>query len=63
MTSKLCLPVGSGVVESAIRRIVYLRMKSPCVFWTAVGANSMIMLRSYLKIGRWNNLMQVVYNG
>ncbi len=55
--------LGSGAMESAIRRIVNLRMKCPCVFWTEEGANSMLMLRSYFKSGRWDKLMQVAYNG
>nr|NGX58704.1 hypothetical protein [Chlamydiota bacterium] len=63
MVSKLKLPIGSGAMESAIRRIVNLRMKCPCVFWTEEGANSMLMLRSYFKSGRWDELMQAAYNG
>ena len=63
MVSKLKLPIGSGAMESAIRRIVNLRMKCPCVFWTEEGANSMLMLRSYFKSGRWDKLMQADYNG
>lgn len=27
------LPIGSGVIESAIRRIVNLRIKGPGIFW------------------------------
>jgi len=60
---KLGLPIGSGAMESAVRRIINLRMKSPCVFWTIEGANSMIVLRSYFKTNRWEFLMQATYNG
>ena len=46
-------PIGSGAVESAIRRVVNLRIKSPCVFWTEEGAESMVFLRSKILYGRW----------
>lgn len=29
----LQLPIGSGAVESAIRRVVNLRLKGPCICW------------------------------
>lgn len=59
----LNLPIGSGAIESSIRRVVNLRMKSPCVFWNEDGANAMIMLRSYFKAKRWKILTQAVHNG
>lgn len=31
----LNIPCGSGCVESAIRRVINLRLKSPGVFWTS----------------------------
>jgi len=59
----LNLPIGSGAIESSIRRVVNLRMKSPCVFWNEDGANAMIMLRSYFKAKQWKILTQAVHNG
>lgn len=59
----LGLPIGSGAIESAIRRIVNLRLKSPCVFWKEDGANAVLMLRSYFKAGRWKDLTQTIYSG
>lgn len=61
--SDLGLPIGSGAIESAIRRIVNLRLKSPCVFWKEDGANAVLMLRSYFKAGRWKDLTQTTYSG
>jgi hypothetical protein len=29
----LNLPIGSGAIESSIRRVVNLRLKGPCTFW------------------------------
>jgi hypothetical protein len=52
----LSLPLGSGAVESAIRRVVNLRLKGPCIFWYRENAEKMLMLRSYYKAGRWNLL-------
>ena len=50
------LPLGSGAVESAIRRVVNLRLNGPCVFWYRENAEAMLMLRAYHKAGRWNLL-------
>jgi hypothetical protein len=50
---RLNLPIGSGCVESAIRRVINLRMKSPGIFWKKKTAESMLFLRSQLLSGRW----------
>lgn len=52
----LNLPIGSGAVESAIRRVVNLRLKGPGIFWCKDNAEAMLMLRAYYKAGRWNLL-------
>ena len=46
------IPLGSGAVESAIRRVVNLRMKGPSIFWRGEKAERMLHLRCYLKAGR-----------
>lgn len=51
------IPLGSGAVESAIRRVVNLRLKGPSMFWRGPNAERMLHLRCYLKAGRWNELM------
>ncbi len=51
------LPIGSEPMESAIRRVINLRMKSNSIFWKEENAEAMIMLRSYYKAGRWNQLI------
>ena len=53
----LGLPRGSGIVESAIRRVINLRIKSPGKFWTADNAEAALHLRSYLKAGHWDQLV------
>lgn len=49
-------PLGSGAVKSAIRMIVNLRLKSVGKFWLRQNAQSMLLLRSYLKAGRFDDL-------
>ena len=51
-------PIGSGCVESAVRRIINLRIKAPSIFWTEAKAETMIFLRAKLLYGRWPTLVQ-----
>lgn len=55
------LPIGTGAVESAIRRVVNLRMKGPGIFWQEANAERMLLLRCRLKAGRWDDLENDVY--
>ncbi|MBX3271115.1 MAG: hypothetical protein KF729_12690 [Sandaracinaceae bacterium] len=50
------VPIGSGAIESAIRRVVNLRMKGNGAFWLESSAQAMLLFRSYLKTGRFDNL-------
>jgi len=50
--------IGSGTVESAIRRVINLRIKSPSIFWKIENAESMIFIRSKVLYGRWEVLMK-----
>ena len=51
------IPIGSGAIESAVRRIVNMRMKSNGIFWLEVNAEGMLLLRSYLKSGYLDTLV------
>ena len=51
------LPLGSGAVESAIRRVVNQRLKGCGTFWLEESAEGMLLLRSYLKCGRFDDLI------
>jgi hypothetical protein len=53
----LHIPCGSGSVESAIRRIINLRLKAPGTFWTIEVAEVFLFLRSQLISGRWSIMM------
>ena len=54
--AEMQLPIGSGAMESAIRRVVNLRLKGAGIYWCHKTAEAMLMLRSYFKSGRWNIL-------
>lgn len=51
------VPTGSGAIESAVRRVINMRMKSNGMFWLEVNAEGMLLLRSYLKAGRFDDLV------
>jgi hypothetical protein len=57
------LPIGSGGVESGIRRVINMRLKGPGIFWTEAFADAMLLLRSYYKAGRWNLLKNMAFIG
>lgn len=48
------IPIGSGAIESAVRRIVNLRLKGAGMFWLKHNAEAFLHLRCQLKSGRWN---------
>ena len=54
--SSLGLPIGSGAMESAIRRVVNLRLKGASIYWCKETAEAMLLLRSFYKSGRWQML-------
>ena len=57
---ELAVPCGSGCVESAIRRVINLRLKAPGTFWTPEMAECFLFLRSQLLSGRWDTFIQNV---
>jgi hypothetical protein len=50
----LKLPIGSGAIESTVRRVVNLRLKGPSIFWGRASAEAILLLRSSSQAGRWN---------
>ncbi len=50
------LAIGSGAIESTVRRVVNLRLKGASLFWCRASAEAILLLRSYDKAGRWNLL-------
>ena len=56
----LGLPRGSGAVESAIRRVINLRIKGASIYWLPESVDAILLLRSFYKSGRWNCLQRMV---
>ncbi len=54
------LPIGSGAVESAIRRVINLRVKGPGLLWYEHNAEGMILMRAAALTGRWKELLDNV---
>ena len=48
--------IGSGYVESAIRRVINLKLKSNGTFWKQDNCERVLYLRCQLLTGRWKNL-------
>jgi DNA polymerase-3 subunit epsilon len=47
------LPIGSGVIESGVRRIVNLRLKGASISWSPENAETILYLRCQVKSGQW----------
>jgi hypothetical protein len=50
------LPSGSGAIESAVRRVINLRLKGNSIFWEEENAEGMLVLRGLVLSGRWNEV-------
>jgi hypothetical protein len=50
------LPVGSGAIESAIRRVINLRMKGNSITWKEENAEAMLVLRGLVLSRRWKEV-------
>ncbi|MCA9020633.1 MAG: hypothetical protein KDA74_10850, partial [Planctomycetaceae bacterium] len=52
------LPLGSGAIESSIRRVINLRLKGNGIFWREDNAESMLQLRALVISDRWDERVQ-----
>ena len=52
------LPIGSGAIESAIRRVVNQRLKGNGLMWCQGNAEGMLLLRAAALTGRWDAEVQ-----
>ena len=57
------LSIGSGQVESAVRRVINLRFKAPGSFWTETTVSCLMHLRAAFKAGRWDEVLIGVFIG
>jgi hypothetical protein len=55
---RLGLPIGSGAIESAIRRVVNQRLKGNGLMWCEGNAEGMLLLRAAALTGRWEEALQ-----
>lgn len=54
------LPIGSGAVESIIRRVINMRMKSPGMFWIEENAEGLLALRAAALTNHWDEMLRGV---
>ena len=52
--------MGSGAIESAIRRVLNLRMKGNSIFWKEENAEAMLSLRGLVLSGRWKTRFEKI---
>ncbi len=50
------LPIGSGAIESTIRRVINLRLKGNSIYWTEENAEAVFQLRAAVVSGRWDEI-------
>ena len=58
---KAGLPLGSGAIESAVRRVINLRLKGAGIFWHKQSAEAMLLLRCFAKAGRLQHLHSLAF--
>ena len=54
------IPLGSGAIESSIRRVLNQRLKSNGMFWREDNAEIMLQLRSQVLTGRWDERLESI---
>ncbi len=57
---KLGLPLGSGAIESSIRRIINLRLKNNGMFWREEHAEEMLQVRAQVISKRWDERVKAM---
>jgi hypothetical protein len=54
-------PLGSGAIESAMRRVLHLRLKGNGIYWREQNAEGMLVLRAAVLTGRWPEVMAATH--
>jgi hypothetical protein len=52
------VPLGSGAIESTIRRVINLRLKGNGIYWTEENAEVVFQLRAAVVSGRWEEILE-----
>ena len=54
----LGLPLGSGAIESNIRRVINMRMKGNSIYWREERSEAMLQLRAQVLTNRWDERLE-----
>jgi hypothetical protein len=57
----LGLPLGSGAIESNIRRVVNLRLKGNAIYWREENAEAMLQIRAQVLTNRWDDRLNKLH--
>jgi hypothetical protein len=57
----LGVPLGSGAIESTIRRVVNLRLKGNSIYWREEGAEAMLQIRAQVLTNRWDERLAALH--
>jgi hypothetical protein len=52
------LPMGSGAIESTVRRVINLRLKGNSMYWTEENAEAVFQLRAAVVSDRWDEILE-----
>jgi hypothetical protein len=52
------VPLGSGAIEGAIRRVLNLRLKGNGIYWAENNAEAVFQLRAAVVSGRWEEILE-----
>jgi hypothetical protein len=52
------VPMGSGAIESTIRRVINLRLKGNGIYWTEDNAEAVFQLRAAVVSRRWEEILE-----
>lgn len=52
------VPLGSGAIESTVRRVLNLRLKGTSLFWEEANAEAVIQLRAAVLSNRWEERLE-----
>jgi hypothetical protein len=52
------VPMGSGAIESTVRRVLNLRLKGSGIYWTEDNAEAVFQLRAAVVSGRWEEILE-----
>ena len=58
VSGAVAVPMGSGAIESTIRRVINLRLKGNGIYWTEDNAEAVFQLRAAVVSGRWEEIVE-----